>query len=330
MNDTLETRVPLFSLDRRKSTILRGIAILYVILGHAGYLAWGGAGGVALFLLLSGYGLDRSCQAKGLEDFWKKRALRVWLPYLPVGLFNVLVLRVTWLPQTACTLLGLDLCRNVDKSMWYISFILFWYLVFYAAVLLTRRIENVRLRESAKLALLLLGAGAAFVMSRFLIWSGSSGARNYVLLFPLGVALSVFGRIEVKEKLRRLLWAGVFFLASAYMVISYGMTPWTWKYALFMALQILAPSQLLQLGGGAERLLRWCGEYSYPMYLIEMTMLDNRAKWLGMLELQPLIDLACLLLTALFAFAYWQCWKQLEELLTARRGRTIHNTENTT
>ena len=44
MNDTLETRVPLFSLDRRKSTILRGIAILYVILGHAGYLAWGGAG----------------------------------------------------------------------------------------------------------------------------------------------------------------------------------------------------------------------------------------------------------------------------------------------
>ncbi|MCR5575597.1 MAG: acyltransferase [Oscillospiraceae bacterium] len=314
MNNAPDERVPLLSLDRRKSTILRGVAILYVLLGHAKYIAWGGVGGVTLFLLLSGYGLEASFEDRGLENYWRRRFFKVWLPYMIVGVFNVLILHVEGSYEIFCTVVGLDFYMNADKTMWYISYILFWYAAFYPLALLTRRAGDRRIGTAVRLAGLFLFSYVFYRLSLIGVWDGTSGAKRYVIFFPLGAALCALGRVQVKEWIRTLVWPGLFFLSTVYMVISYGMTPWTWKYALFGALQVLAASQFVHLGGAAERALLWLGKYSYPIYLFEWTVFRRREQWLGMLKFQPLIDLGFILLTALFAFVFWEANRRFEEL----------------
>ena len=322
----------LFSLDRRKSTILRGVAILYVLLGHADYYIWGGAGGVALFLLLSGYGLDRSFAEKGLEGYWQKRILKVWLPCCIIGVLNVLALRETDALRVLCSVTGLDFCRNVDRSMWYVSFILLWYAAFYLISRLSLYVKDARLRTVLRIAALFLCAPVFLLLNRLRVWNGAGGVQLYVFYFPLGVVLSALTQLRVKERTRRLIWFAVFFAAAAFMFRNYGQR-WNKIMALAMALQAVAPSQLIKIRGGGERALLRLGEYAYPIYLLEMTMLNRREAWLSALRFQPLIDLVCLLLTALFAFVFWEAWRRIEELLTdalerRRAKRRNHDTEN--
>lgn len=70
-------------IDRQHTAIIKGIAILCVVLSHVGnangtrILA---PGGVALFLVCSGYGLCESARKSFKPgSFWKKRALTVFL-----------------------------------------------------------------------------------------------------------------------------------------------------------------------------------------------------------------------------------------------------------
>lgn len=58
---------------------LKGIAILFVLLGHMGYLDASGAWGVHIFLIVSGYGLYCSEKKSGIDSFWRKRILAVYL-----------------------------------------------------------------------------------------------------------------------------------------------------------------------------------------------------------------------------------------------------------
>lgn len=73
--------------NRNFTDSLRGIAILLVITSHiAGAIGTNlctplGGIGVALFLFLSGYGLNESYKAHGLKLFWIKRITKVLLPY---------------------------------------------------------------------------------------------------------------------------------------------------------------------------------------------------------------------------------------------------------
>ena len=78
----MNERAPVLALSRDVSAMLKGIAILLVLLGHTGVVRMGGAGGVALFLIVSGYGLHCSWESGGPEGYWRKRAQKVWLPYI--------------------------------------------------------------------------------------------------------------------------------------------------------------------------------------------------------------------------------------------------------
>ena len=59
------------------TNIIKGIAILIIVLGHAGNRIPGsriltplGAVGVGMFLICSGYGLEKSYIKNGLSEFW--------------------------------------------------------------------------------------------------------------------------------------------------------------------------------------------------------------------------------------------------------------------
>ena len=118
--------------------IYRGWAILIIMIGHiSACWNWVGLGplggmGVAMFLLLSGYGLHESYKKSGLKGFWKKKLLRIALPYV---LFRIIWMMVEgdmnfhrWKSIIDCA----------NSSFWYIDYLVRCYIAFWVACSLSR------------------------------------------------------------------------------------------------------------------------------------------------------------------------------------------------
>ncbi len=143
-------------ITREVTTILKAIAILTVIFTHAnGKLAFVGVpllcnskftselckGGMSTFLILSGYGLYCSYQKKGFDNWWDRKITKIFLPAILIQIvwfllvsiytyFSSKTITISW-----ATLITDILCisqqNNIDGSMWYLSYLLFCYTVFY-------------------------------------------------------------------------------------------------------------------------------------------------------------------------------------------------------
>lgn len=61
-----------FQISKQQSLIIKAVAIIFVIMSHTGVFPCGGAIGVHLFLIVSGYGIYCSLE-KGTDDYWKRR-----------------------------------------------------------------------------------------------------------------------------------------------------------------------------------------------------------------------------------------------------------------
>ena len=127
---------------------LKGIAIFFVILGHLwihvsiskpSIVLSGDA--VSMFLILSGYGLTRSCESKKIKfkNFTIKRINRVMIPYwiatALILIFDFILLdKTTEFKSLIMTFLGLNFSVDLwhlDYVRWFVTFILFWYLIFF-------------------------------------------------------------------------------------------------------------------------------------------------------------------------------------------------------
>lgn len=115
------------SLNKTNTTAIKGIAILLVIIAHVGHGGFGiryfvplGSFGVAVFLILSGYGLMESYNRNSLIGFWKKRILRLFVPYL------------IWITGYSLYLFlsGKQIIIN-DLRYWFVEYIIIWYIAFY-------------------------------------------------------------------------------------------------------------------------------------------------------------------------------------------------------
>lgn len=113
------------------SNILRGIAILLVILQHiSGHLGTNiftpmGGTGVAIFLFLSGFGLNESFKKKGFTDFWKNRVIKVFIPYIILITILTVIYNRGGVKNYLYDILG------IKTSYWYIAFLLKQYILFY-------------------------------------------------------------------------------------------------------------------------------------------------------------------------------------------------------
>lgn len=116
--------------NRNCTTTLRGIAILIIMIGHVGvsgfdcrlFNPFGGIG-VAMFLFLSGYGLTESFKKNGLNHFWKKKVIRIVIPY------------IIWIPiyHLAIRLSPLGSMHHLEiiPRYWFIEYLLITYILFY-------------------------------------------------------------------------------------------------------------------------------------------------------------------------------------------------------
>lgn len=125
-------------ISKDQSISWKFIAIFLVVFGHLGFIPHGGAIGVAVFLWLSGYGLVNSFKIHGLDRYWKKRISTIYIPYVVWALIvsSILVfMNSTVLTSRNLLLILLSILgnpRNVfDPTMWYISYAMLNYLVFY-------------------------------------------------------------------------------------------------------------------------------------------------------------------------------------------------------
>lgn len=177
------------SIEKTLSAKIKGIAILMVIFGHMNYIDCAGAWGVHLFLIISGYGITISLEKNSTNKYWEKRIKNVYLPYLLTTIIFLIVRLFLGekisLFSAVISLIGFDFGRNLDQTMWYISYIFAWYAIAWLLYILRNK----------KSLCIGFGAFALFLMAALgytsVIWRRGTIAWAYFASFPLGMLLAV-------------------------------------------------------------------------------------------------------------------------------------------
>jgi hypothetical protein len=145
---TIRRVKPTQLLDKLQSNQLKGIGIIFVIFAHL----WTHVsaelpatiilvGSVFLFLFLSGYGLTLSLNKQILtyKNYFKHRIVKIMIPYwfatlIILFLDYILLDKVYLFKDIIATFLGINISpetRYIDYVRWYLTFQLFWYIIFF-------------------------------------------------------------------------------------------------------------------------------------------------------------------------------------------------------
>lgn len=191
------------NITREQSNTLRAIAIIMVLIGHGfsrlgesnlDILKWGGGCGVAIFLIISGYGMTESYKKNGLQfkNYWKKRIVTVMLPYwsamilqsfIDYFLIHRRMKPGLWL-LSFCGYNDYDSIEGIDSTMWYITFIMACYLIFFVSFKIPRISDNVKV--AILLSVFILGFANRMILT-------TDWYINY-FSFPIGILISIYGK----------------------------------------------------------------------------------------------------------------------------------------
>lgn len=86
-----------------------------------------GSVAVAVFLFISGFGINESYKKNGLSSFWKKRLLRVIIPCWLVYLFQLPFVSQFHIGQLIHNLLF------INSDLWFVDYIIKWYIVYWCS-----------------------------------------------------------------------------------------------------------------------------------------------------------------------------------------------------
>ncbi len=172
---------------------LRGVAIISIIIGHFNYyvvpdrnlLFFGNLGsyGVPIFLLLSGYALSESYKKNLLINFFDKKFLRVYIPFI---IATVVIMTIDSILQQRSIY---DLWNYIqiivgyktfDRNYWFIHYLFYWYFIFVA-------VFSISTSNNKKIIFLLCGAILPFIFKSF-----GGIAQTTSLCFPIGVVISLY------------------------------------------------------------------------------------------------------------------------------------------
>lgn len=280
------------ALSRYRSELM-GAAMLGVLLFHTwdlhigntalNFLRGACSGGVDIFILLSGVGLVASLcrREQTYEEFLSRRAARVLPAYfitmVPYTLF--LIWRGT---ATVSTLLWnatlLSIWVNPQGAFnWYVPTIMLYYALTPWCLRLLRRSRR---RELLTLAAIAAGILAVQVFLRDGFWD-YSGVLYHLPIFFLGLLIGLYVQEERKLTVPAILfWAVALAAGVAYSWATvtpeintvfwpqpYGFLLWTVPLCLLLCLVF----QFLPLGG-LRAALRWIGERSLEIYLLNATL----------------------------------------------------------
>ncbi|MED4888553.1 acyltransferase family protein [Lysinibacillus fusiformis] len=274
-----------YELNKGITDQLKGIGIIFVIFGHLCLLDiikmpsdkfdYAGVWGVTIFLILSGYGLTQSYLKKGIHfNFLSKRFSKVAIPYVIITIVWIVVDKIVFnieygSIQTLKVLLGLNFNYPVDPTMWYITYIFMWYIVFFVIFILP-------IKDILKVLLIISISLILHITSFNVIFDWNF----YVFAFPIGVVisygLSIMNKYDIKLKYQNMiliLLTIIFFrLFLHYIFKVYDLT----FYSLLSVSSIFLTfglCTLLVVTKFKSKLLAFIGTISYELYLIEGKLL---------------------------------------------------------
>lgn len=215
-----------------------------------------------MFLLLSGYGLNESYKKNGLERFWSKRFIRLWIPYA------IVICILTLIDGHTFKWFILNICL-FQCPFWFIKYIVIWYVIFWFVSRFTPNYRNE----------ILLAIGISLIFLTY----GVKGEQ--ALSFPIGVILSnkkkklEFGKIKIDSKyIFGLFFLGITFLIlkqigwyrsiESKILINFINLPIKLGIGLFLTL-ILNRVSLLR----NNRFLIFSGLISYELYMVHIPLL---------------------------------------------------------
>jgi len=289
-----------------------------------------GGTGVHLFFLLSGFGLALSKSSDSAMHFYKRRLVKVWLPYvlaLTISLlasffFNFFPDRFdAWLAGVGLyQMFSERYIESFGGHFWFISAIIQFYLVFPFLLWFRNKLpESWKLSGSSALFFLFaLAVSVAWWLAVYFLGKGDSRVWNSCFLqflweFVLGMALAEFFKIRnPKSEIRNFKnwWislpiALIFTALMILMILKMGDAgkifndiPALIGYTAFSIFFFQIGDKFLP---PLKRFFLWVGGFSYSLYLVHILVLEcwlRMLAWLGvslnLLSLLPFLAFALL------------------------------------
>ena len=305
-------------MSKDDTKILKGIAILFILLGHMNYFTWGGAGGVIIFLIISGYGNYKSLTINGIKGYWQKKITSIWIPYIIVGVYDTFVFSLSKTPEIIATITGMYSPYVADKTMWYISYILIWLLFLYLPFVIAGMTHKSKWLERGLTIIIMILA--VIVTNRLTVlgyWHSGAGVDLYVAAFPIGVLLAIMDDVKIPQRIRCIFLCLLLFVSAIIFTNKYQRET---SQLLAFSMAVI-PISLTMLTSERiqkwriSRPLKWLGNYSYSIYLIEGIVINFARKSLfGRLEYQPIIDAFSIGFILIVAFLF----QQLNDIMRKR------------
>lgn len=122
-------------IEKNSTVIYKSVAIILILISHIGrYIGINllkplGSVGVAIFLVVSGYGLNESFNLKGRKGFISKRFVKVFIPYILIVIIYSIIQRAN-----IVDIIKYSLLIELPNGMyWFIKYIICIYAIFYGA-----------------------------------------------------------------------------------------------------------------------------------------------------------------------------------------------------
>ncbi len=179
-------------LDRSHTEAIRGIAILLVVLGHSAgefgtrVLNPFGSCGVVLFLIVSGYGVCKSYELKGLKHFWVKKFLHILLPYIIIQSLFCIFLRGGRNLSARTIISDILLINPLHPYGWYLRYLFVCYIIFYIIF---------KLKFSNKIK----GVATTIICAIISLYMGYL-EQIAMFAFSLGVLLAIYKKEDYEKK----------------------------------------------------------------------------------------------------------------------------------
>lgn len=297
--------------DRITTEQVRGIAILMVVIGHiwvhvtqiVPHIVLSGDG-VAIFLILSGFGIVKSLKREPrLKQYIINRINRVMIPYWAA---TVIILLLDWIfldrlysfSHILATISGINvygIMHHFDYVRWYITFLLFWYV----SIFIIYRTFHKRFWLYAIFGWSLI----IFLIDYYILNLG----WYHFFAFPTGCFLSENSKSIEKVILRAGQRAWMMFsiiaIISVYLkfyVLETALSGWPSISILIIkettgvifALSVIGFFNMIHL---SSQFLLFCGKYSYELFLLHGVFL---------IKYNPFFNLAPLPLAFTFYTAF--------------------------
>lgn len=238
--------------------------------------------GVTLFLICSGYGLEVSYSHNGLKSFWRKRFLKVCIPFWMVELLGLLLTEHFTLSTYIKDVFFLQPATSYG---WFMQYIIICYIIFFLMKTLSQRFILTQKYE----ILLLLGFFILWFLVDSLFFANHDmpflRARQ-MLSFPCGMLIAknrdaIESNFSCKAKILEAFVCstlGILFMAITQLSVI-KMLPYVFSNLLSLLTVLLLALAILEINMILPKLFKnktllYTGMLSYEIYLIHAFTLE--------------------------------------------------------